>query len=257
MELSIIMPAYNEEQRIGKTLKDYGSFFSSHLKGKNEILVIVNGSSDKTFYIAQKFSKLYKNIHPLNFPQPIGKGGAIIEGFKRARGKYVCYVDADNATKASHLYELLPYLKDSDAVIASRWMAGSIVKPKQPFKRRIASRCFNMLVRILFNLQFRDTQCGCKLFREQAVQPILQNLGITQWAFDIDLLYHLKSKDFRIIEVPTVWEDIEGSRLKIPKVSREMFLAIVRLRLIYSPFRFIVSLYNKIVTFLISRKKEL
>lgn len=249
MKWSIVIPAYNEERRIGVTLKDYGSYFSRFPKGSVEIIVVLNGCHDNTLKIVKGCARKYHLIHYIDIPQAIGKGGAVVKGFKRARGKLVGFADADGATAAEQFAQLAKKLDGADGVIASRWMPGAIVEPRQPLKRRIASRCFNMFVKVLFGLHFYDTQCGCKLFKREVVREVLPSLGLTRWAFDVDLLYNLKRHNRKVREIPTVWKDRTGSSIHVPKVSLEMLLAIIRLRLLYSPFRFIVGIYNHVAAF--------
>ncbi len=246
--LSIIIPAYNEEKRISPMLQDYCNYFSHFPKGDVEIIVVLNGCRDNTLEIVKNFSKKYPFLSWHNFPEAIGKGGAIIEGFKKAKGEFIGFADADGATSAQHFYKLMNTIestRDVDGVIASRWIRGAIVEPRQGLMRRIASRTFNLLGKILFGLKYYDTQCGCKLFRSSAVRTVTPLLGVTQWAFDVDLLYQMKMNGLTIQEIPTVWRDKTGSQLNVPRVSREMFLALVRLRLMYSPFSKLVTLYNK------------
>ena len=246
MRLSIVIPAYNEENRIKNTLDNYHNFFSKEF-GKNfEIIVIVNGSGDKTQEVVKSLAFKYKQIKFKNFPDKIGKGGAIIEGFKIADGDFIGFVDADMATTPSAFYDLIRNLGNYDGIVASRWIRGAKIDRKQPLSRRIASRGFNIIVRLLFNITIRDTQCGAKLFTKDAVKSVVNDLGITQWGFDVDLLYKLKKKNFKVKEIPTVWNDKEGSKLKIGRTSWQMFLSVARLRLIYSRFRFIVNVYDKI-----------
>ena len=246
MKYSIIIPAYNEEKRISATLKDYCTYFSHFPKKETEILVVLNGCRDNTLSIVQQFAKKYSLLRYVNIPEAIGKGGAVIEGFRRAKGDFVGYADADDATQAQYYHDLIKQIGDADGIIASRWMKGAVVEPKQPFSRRFASRCFNFLIHILFGLPFHDTQCGCKMFRAEALRKILPSLGMTRWAFDIDVLYHLKRQGFFVKEIPTVWKDRIGSSILVSRVSVEMFFAIVRLRLLYSPFKFLISIYNRI-----------
>ena len=246
MELSIIIPAYNEEKRIGNTLNNYAIFFNKICKNNYEIIVVLNGCKDNTITVVKKYSKKFKSIKYLNFVEPIGKGGAVIEGFKVAKSKLVGFVDADNSTKADAYYDLVKNINGYDCIIASRWMDGSKVSPKQPIIRRIASRSFNLLVRLFFGINVHDSQCGAKLFKGSKLKQVIKYLGITRWAFDVDLLYQFKRNNFSIHEIPTVWSDSLGSSLNVKKASKEMFLAIARLRLIYSPFRFIVKIYDRI-----------
>ena len=243
MKLSIIIPAHNEEKRISKTLEDYAFFFRKKFKKEFEIIVVLNGCIDNTLGVVKKFQKKYPSIRYLDFKQS-GKGFAIIEGFKTAKGDLMGFADADGSTNAEAFNDLILKINPYDGIIASRYMKGSVVNPKQPIKRRIASRIFNFIVRVLFGLKTGDTQCGAKLFRKEAIKKMLPKLGITKWAFDVDLLYQIKRESFRTKEIPTVWKDCLGSRLNIRKATIEMFLSLARLRLIYSPFKFIVRFYD-------------
>ncbi len=243
MDLSIIIPAYNEEKRIGKTLQEYASFFDKRYKKDFEIIVVLNACRDNTLGVVKSFEKRFQQISHLDFKRG-GKGFALIEGFKVARGNLIGFTDADDSTSVEEFYKLITRIEGYDGVIASRWMKGSVVNPKQTLVRRIASRGFNSLVNLIFGLKYYDTQCGAKIFRGKAIKSILTRLGITEWAFDIDLLYQLKKSGYRILEMPIRWEDSLGSKLNVPKTSTRMFFSVIRLRLINSPFKGIVKAYD-------------
>lgn len=244
VKLSIIIPAYNEEKRIERTLIEYTNFFSKKLKF--EIIIVLNGCKDNTLKIVSKFSKKNKKVRYLNFKEAIGKGGAILEGFKVARGNLIGFVDADMATPPSAFYDLVKNINNYDGIIASRWLRGSKIGIKQPLVKRIGSRGFNFLVRLFFNLKFKDTQCGAKLFKKYVIKDILKEIGITRWAFDINLLYSAKRKNYKIKEIPTEWNAIKASHFNLFKAMPEMFLGLLRLRLLYSRFKFIVNIYDKL-----------
>jgi glycosyltransferase involved in cell wall biosynthesis len=250
--LSIIIPARNEEKRIEKTLGEYEKFFLNiRKKGRIkdfEILIVLNACEDNTVDIAKKYEQMYKEIRCLNFEQA-GKGFAIKEGFKDAlkRGfDLIGFVDADMSTLPDAFYDLVKNIGKFDGIIASRWMKGSIIKTKQTFLRKITSNGFNFLVRSFFLMPYSDTQCGAKLFKREALEKIVPELALTAWAFDVDLLHKLKINKLRVKEIPTVWENKEGSGLNLTKVPIKMFTGIMRLRLLNSPFKFIVRLYNKL-----------
>lgn len=238
------MPAYNEEKRIENTLNLYLPYFEKKLGKDFEIYVVVNNTIDNTLEVVKKFLKKYKQLKYIDIKAKIGKGGAVKHGFKTLNGDYIGFVDADASTLPEAYFELYNKINGYDGIVASRWIKGAKVSPKQSFIRRISSRGFNILVRIFFGLGIRDTQCGAKLFTKKAVKDVVNEFGITQWAFDVDLLYLLKKKGYKVIEIPTVWQDQAGSKLNLKRVSFEMFLALIRLRLVYSPFKFVVSLYN-------------
>ncbi|MDP2990075.1 MAG: glycosyltransferase family 2 protein [Kiritimatiellota bacterium] len=245
MDLSIIIPAYNEEARLGRMLDKYLPFFNKRYAAGYEILVVVNGSCDHTEDVVREYARTHSHIRVIVDPRPIGKGGAIMLGFAQAQGCLVGFVDADGATPPEAFQELVEHIGAAGAIIASRWMPGARISVEQPFKRRLASRLFNALVRLMFGLRISDTQCGAKLLTRDAVQAILPHIGITQWAFDVDLLFQLRRAGFAITEIPTTWQDVSGSRLRVGKASADMFVAMVRLRLIYSPFRWGVALYDR------------
>jgi len=246
MKLSIIIPAHNEEKRISKTLEDYGGFFPKKYRKNVEIIAVLNGCEDNTLSVVKKFRKKYSQIKYLDFKRA-GKGFAIIEGFKAAKGDLVGFTDADGSTSAKAFYDLVLNIKNYDGIIASRWIKGAVIRPKQPFFRRIASRIFNVIIRVLFGFKFRDTQCGAKIFKKTSVKSVLPKLGVTEWAFDIDLLYQMKKMNFKIKEVPTIWKDSEGSRLNVSKTSIRMLLSIVQLRIIHSSFRRLLRPFKPLV----------
>ncbi|MEM5835088.1 MAG: glycosyltransferase family 2 protein [Candidatus Aenigmatarchaeota archaeon] len=240
-ELSVIIPAYNEEKRIRKTLNIYLPIFKKYYKNSFEVIIITDGCKDKTPDIVKKFSKKYKFIKHINYQNRLGKGGAIIEGFKVASGKIVGFLDADGSTSPKSIISLIKYLNKYDGVIASRWIKKSKVVKKQSLSRRIASRIFNFLVRFLFGFNFKDTQCGAKFFRKKAIEDILPEIGLTDWAFDIDLLYRFSKRNYKIKEVPITWRYKEGSKLKLSKTSVKMLLSVLGLRVKCSKFSFIAK----------------
>lgn len=245
MELSIIIPAYNEEARLGRTLDQYLPYFNSRYADRYEVLVVVNNSRDRTEEIAREYAGKHAAVRYVVEPRAIGKGGAVILGLTQARGRLLGFVDADGATPPEAFNDLVEHIGAAGAIIASRWMKGALISVKQPFKRRMASRFFNGLVRLMFGLRISDTQCGAKVLTRDAAQAILPHLGVTQWAFDVDLLFQLRRAGFKIIEIPTTWRDVSGSRLNVSRASTEMFVAMVRLRLLYSPFRCVVAWYDR------------
>ena len=166
-DISFIIPAYNEENRIHQTLDRHYHYFEN-LELSFEIIVVLNGCRDNTLYIVVLFSKYHPRARYINIDKPIGKGAAIIEGFKVAMGKYVSFTDADGSTYAKELIGLLNNIGDSDGIIASRWMKDSFILVKQPLHRRVLSRLFNLFVRIVLNLPFKDTQCGSKIIKNKS-----------------------------------------------------------------------------------------
>ncbi len=251
--ISIVIPAHNEEQRIRKTLESYGSFFVEKKKKKEiknfEILVVINNTQDRTEEIVKDISKKYSEIKHLNFKQG-GKGFAIIQGFKDAlkrNNELIGFVDADMSTPPEAFYDLIKNIRNYGGIIADRWHKKSVILPKQSFFRRFISRAYNLLVRSLFLLPFKDTQCGAKLFKRNILEKNLNKLVTSNWGFDIALLYCLrKESKARIKSIPTLWHDEAGSRINLKKTPVRMFASCIRLRLIHSPFKFVVRAYRKL-----------
>ena len=169
--LAIIIPAHNEEKRIGKKLETYIPYFSNLVKtGKLEkvkILVVINASTDKTKEIVLKYR--HKNLEFIEFIKG-GKGFAVIEGFKHAlkdNYTYIGFVDADMATTPDEFYRLLSKIDDYDGVIASRYISGAVLKPRNTIPRIIASRIYNFFIRAVLVVPYRDTQCGVKIFKRE------------------------------------------------------------------------------------------
>ena len=247
MKFSAIVPAYNEEGRIGKMLEAYLPYFAERYGNDFEIIVSINHSTDRTEEIVRGLQGRFAQLRATVDPRPIGKGGAIIAGGAIASGELIGFVDADGATPPAAFDDLVKNVGDAGLVIASRRLPGSVVRPRQPWNRRFASRIFNFLVRALFKLQITDTQCGAKLMTAAAWRAIVPHIGLTQWAFDVDMLFKTRRAGFAIKEIPTTWSDVGGSKLKVGRVSFQMFLAICRLRLLYSPLKWVVSLYDRVL----------
>lgn len=233
-QLSIIIPAFNEQRTIKKVLLDYYHFFKE--KFNFNIIVVMDGCKDNTFEIVNTLSKKYPQITYINHPKKLGKGGGIIKGFKLANAEYIAFTDADGSTPPKQLYTLIKSVKNFDGIIGSRWSKESIILKKQSLFRRIASRSFNKMVRYMFNLEFHDTQCGAKVFRKYVIDDIIKELNITNFAFDVDLLYQTKRKGYQIKELPIEWNHDNFTELKMAKAVPTMFISIIGLRMKQTPY---------------------
>ena len=253
MKLSIVIPAYNEEKRLPPMLHAYEAYFNACYGDTCEIIVVVNGSRDRTEEVARELAESRSQIRVLVEEKPIGKGGAVMMGFEAAQGDLIGFVDGDGATSPEAFDDLVKHIGEADLIIASRWMEGAVMDPRQPPARRLASRTFNGLVRLMFRVQVTDTQCGAKLAKREALRVVMPKMGLTRWAFDVDLLFQLRRAGFSIVERPTVWRDVAGSKVRVVRASLQMFVAIVRLRLLHSPLDWTVHLYNRSIGRLIHR----
>lgn len=237
--LLLLIPAYNEEQRIEPVLREYAEHGRQSYPGRFSIVVVLNGCRDDTLGVVQRVQRDLPEVRYLDFPDPIGKGGALIEGLKLApQADLVGYVDADGATGPEAFFKLVHLTAQADCVIGSRWLPGSVLHQSQTRVRRLFSRVFHAVVEMLFLMHVRDTQCPAKVMRRAAAERIQPALSIADLAFDVNLLYALKRERFRVLEVPIEWTDKLGSTVtrSLFRNSLVMFLSVVRLRLVYSPF---------------------
>jgi len=235
--LLVLIPAYNEELRIEPVLRDYATYFGKQYPGRFQLIVVLNGCTDNTMGVVRSVAADHPAISALDFPEPIGKGGALIEGLKLAPlADYIGYVDADGATAPAAFHDLVRRIPEADCIIGSRWLPGAILHQSQSTNRQFASRMFHRIVQWLFGMNIRDTQCGAKVMRRNAVERIHSSLRIADMAFDINLLYALKRAGFKILEVPTEWTDKVGSKVVLGRTSLTMLLSVIRVWLIYSPF---------------------
>ncbi len=237
--LLLLIPAYNEERRIEPVLRDYGRYFQQHYPRKFQLVVVLNGCRDNTLGVVQRVAQEFPFISALDFPDPIGKGGALIEGLKLApAADLIGYVDADGASPPGAFHDLVKLTDKADCVIGSRWLPGAVLHQAQTRLRRFTSRCFHVIVEAFFWMHIKDTQCPCKVVRRAAVERIHSSLRIADLAFDVNLLYSLKHAGFSVLEVPTEWTDKIGSKVtsSLLRSSLTMFLSVVRIRLIYSRY---------------------
>jgi glycosyltransferase involved in cell wall biosynthesis len=222
MKISIIIPAYNEEGRIERTMRAYHQFFSEKQQQTNlafELIIVLNGCIDNTLGVVERVrNDLISHITIINVSQA-GKGLAIKTGFAHAlaaENDLIGFVDADMATAPAAFYDLIINISDADGAIASRYMPGAQITPERPAYKRWGSRIiYEPYVWLLFGLSYYDYQCGAKLFKRAVIERVTPQLTVAQWAFDVELLYLCKKGGFTIKEVPTVWHDQADSKLTL------------------------------------------
>ena len=236
--LLLLIPAYNEERRIEPVLREYGLYFQKNYPGKFQLVVVLNGCRDNTRGVVERVMKDFPAISLIEFREPIGKGGALIEGLKLAPlAEVIGYVDADGASPPHAFHELVRRIGEADCIIGSRWLPGAVLHQAQPWLRRFTSRSFHVIVEVLFWMHIKDSQCPCKAMRRAAVEKIHSSLLIADLAFDVNLLVSLKHAGCSIKEVPTEWTDKIGSKVtaSLFRSSLTMFLSVVRVWLVNRP----------------------
>jgi dolichol-phosphate mannosyltransferase len=205
---TIVIPAYNEEERIVPLLAQMPRFGFRYI-------FVCDGTDDTPRRVAE-----FAREHPeagvvcLRFRERLGKGGAILSGLEYVQTKLAGYMDADAAVDLGEMTKLFAKLDGADAAIGSRWVDGARIPVRQGVLRRIQSRTFNRLVRLLYSLPFRDTQCGAKAFRMSALSPVLPEIRSRGFEFDVELLWRLHRRSATIREVPVVWQERGGSRVR-------------------------------------------
>lgn len=231
MELSIVIPAYNEEKRISDSLKKVISFFDKN-KEDYELLVVNDGSKDKTVEIIKEFSKNNKRVKLIDYKTNRGKGYAVKTGVLAANGKKILFSDADLSTPIKE-YEKLNewYKKGFDICVGSRRLSGSKIYVKQPLHRRIIGKAFVTLVKMLSSLDLKDTQCGFKLYNAKKAKKIFLKQKIDGFSFDVEVLYLAKKNGYSIKEVPVEWNDSERySKVNPVKESFKMLSDLIKIR---------------------------
>jgi len=221
---TLIIPAYNEEDRISRLLTQLGG-------ARGEILCVCEGN-DATPALIAEFARLHPDVC-IRCDQRrgrLGKGGAILEGMRQARGTLVGYMDADASTSFSQILALFSSLNGADVVIGSRWVEGSVLERQQGLVRRLESRVFNGIIRLLFGLPYKDTQCGAKVFKKAAIDAVIADMVSTGFEFDVELLWRIRSAGFHIREYPISWHNMGDSRVKGGDIGR-MLCGLIRLRI--------------------------
>ncbi len=230
MKVSLVIPAHNEESRLNTALDLYSQSLSEQYHDSFEILVVANGCKDQTSQAAQEYASRCSQVNVIDIPEPIGKGAAVMEGFRQASGEKIAFVDADGSTLPASLLILLQQLDNMDVAIGSRWLESSLIIHPQPLTRRICSRLFNLSIRLLFHLPYHDTQCGAKAFRRAAAKKLTKVVRESRWTFDVDLLLWAGFFHLRVAEVPVIWVDQPGSKLKYGPTSLEVLSSLRRLK---------------------------
>ena len=242
-QFSLVIPAYNEVGRIESTLKNLMFTLDFQLRyWKNyELLIIMDGCKDGTPETVRALIKDRLGITAIVIPNRLGKGGAIIEALKYAKGDFIAFIDADGSIPIAELNKLMELTDQYDLVIGSRYMKNSVLPIRRPLKRFLFSRSFNVLTKLMFwrLRDIKDTQCGLKLFTKDLVDGINGDLLITDFVFDVNLIYAASRKGFKVKEVGINWIEKEGSKLsgRLAKQTIVMVFSLTRLRLHYSPIK--------------------
>ena len=227
--LSIIIPAHNEESRLPRTLERVFHFLASQTYSA-EVIVVENGSSDRTYEIAVEFTQKHTNLIALQ-EEKRGKGNAVRRGILEAQGEYRFNCDADLSMPIEELEKFLPpNLNDFDIAIGSREAPGAI-RYDEPSYRHLGGRAINLFIRFFILPGLNDTQCGFKCFRAQSAEALFRQQTLTGWSFDIEILYLARRKKLRIREIPIQWYFDPDSKVSAVRDALRMIGDIFRIHL--------------------------
>lgn len=231
IELSIVIPAYNEEKTIENTIYQVYDFFKK--KGISfEIIVVDDGSSDNTVLKVRETCEKVPFVRIVSYPKNMGKGEAIRQGVMASKGELILFSDADLSTPISEIENFLPFLHQGyDIVIGSRRTKNSLITRKQPFHRRISGKIFQFLVRQVLKLPFSDTQCGFKLFKGNVARNLFSSLVHKGFIFDVEIIYKAYTSGYKIKEVGVIWANDPSTTVRFFRDSLKCFLDLIRIRL--------------------------
>lgn len=226
--LSIIIPAYNEEHRLPATLEKTRQFLEKQ-SYTAEVLVVVNGSQDRTFQIADEYARHHPQFRAILEGQR-GKGLAVKRGMLEACGQFRFMCDADLSMPIEEINRFLPPSQPNfDVAIGSREAPGA-VRYNEPFYRHLGGRMINLIIRMLALPGLQDTQCGFKCFRSPVAEDLFRNLTLSGWSFDIELLYIARKRGYHIVEVPIPWYFSAESKVNLIQDTFQMVADILTVR---------------------------
>ncbi len=231
--ISIVIPAYNEAERIGPTIETIHDYFSKRNQSF-DIIVVNDGSRDTTSSIVLDRAKGIRNVTLLESSINQGKGASARKGMAHSPNDLILLTDADLSTPIDEFEKLAPWIqKGYDIVIGSRGMKESEIILRQPWYRRMMGKAFSLLVRTLIVNDFSDTQCGFKLFRQGAAARIFRASKIDGFAFDVEVLFIAKKMGYKTKEVPVRWIDSPRSRVNPLRDPVKMLLDLLRIKLLH------------------------
>ena len=222
IHLSVVIPAYNEEKRIGKTLQAINRYLREQ-KYLSEIIVVSDGSKDKTAQVVEELKSKILNLRLIDNKENHGKGYVVRQGLMEAQGEYRLFTDADNSTSIDQVEKMWPqFKKDFDIVIGSRDIKGAVLDPHQPWIRSIVlGEGFKLFRKIVIGLwEIEDTQCGFKGFKGEIIDNIFSKCKIDLFAFDPEILVIAKKLGYKIKEVPVTWKNDPDSKVKLKSMIK-------------------------------------
>ena len=230
--ISVVIPAYNEEQRLPSSLGSILEYFAAKKCPWWEILVVDDGSRDGTAAVAREFQSLHPQVRLLENPGNRGKGYSVRHGMLEAKGDWVLFTDSDLSAPIEELEKLLLGARERNASVAigSRAVDRKLIAVHQTWFRETAGRIFNLFMRCVTGLPLSDTQCGFKLFEHKAAQEVFRRQQIERWGFDAEVLFIARKLGYKTVEIPVRWSHSEGTKVSMLRDSVNMFADLFRIR---------------------------
>ena len=228
LTVDIVIPVYNEEKDLPRTIDILTKFLRESLENPWNVIIADNGSSDNTLSIAEMLSNRYPGVNCIRIPQK-GRGRALRHVWMQSTGDIVSYMDVDLSTDLGHLPELVKAIEEgANIAIGSRLMRGS--KVERSLKRELISRAYSALFRTMFFTPFRDAQCGFKALDRKTAMILVPLVKDNNWFFDSELLIIAARRGFQIKEIPVHWQDDPNSRVRVISTAWEDMKGLMRLR---------------------------
>jgi len=228
--LSVVVPAYNEEERLPRTLARLHEYYEAQAY-PYDVTVVSDGSKDGTAKLVTEFAKTHPKFRLIDYSPNRGKGYAVRTGILAAQGDLILFCDADLATPQEETEKLLPHITNgADIAIGSRPLRESSLEKHQPFVREMFGRMANLLVQVLAVSGIKDTQCGFKLFTKKAAHDIFRRCKLNEFGFDFECLMVARDLGYKIDEVPIRWLDQEGSKVVLMRDGPRALRDLVKIR---------------------------
>jgi dolichyl-phosphate beta-glucosyltransferase len=233
LDLSIVIPAYNEESRLGPTVRDIVTYCRSGGR-PFEVIIVDDGSRDDTSGVGRRLTEEFPELKLIRLAANHGKGYAVRTGVVNSLGRLVLFADADGATPIAEIERLENALSaGADVAVGSRALRAEGVLVRARIYRHLIGRTFHMLVEWLANCGVKDTQCGFKLFRAAAAHDLFSRMRMNGFSFDVEVLLMAKRRGYRVAEVPVNWVHQPGSKVRLTRDSLIMATDLVRIRSLY------------------------
>ena len=231
--LSIVIPAYDEEARLGDSVKKVLAFIERD-KLSAELVIVDDGSQDRTAEVGEKACAEFPDLQTkvIRYEQNRGKGYAVKIGLLAAEADICVFSDADLSTPIEEMEKLVKPIRDGeyDVTFGSRAIDRSLITTHQPMLREQGGRVMNLIIRTMSGLPFSDTQCGFKAFNMKKFRPLLEMMQIDRFGFDIEFLFVADHNNLRLKEIPVRWQNVEGSKVSVVRDTRRMISELRQIR---------------------------